>query len=59
MWKVVVSQHVDERGVSEYIGDTSDTSDTLPEDAAVGSVAYTADLGKMYMKAPNGDWATL
>lgn len=59
MWKVVDSQHTNEKGVSEYIGDTTDTSATLPEDAAVGSVAYTADLGKMYMKAPDGTWEQL
>ena len=58
-WKVVKSQHTDPAGVTEYIGDTTDTYSTLPDDAAVGSVAYTADMSVIYMKAPNGDWETL
>jgi len=58
-WKVVASQHTDPKGVTEYVGDTTDTSSTLPDDAAVGSVAYTADMSAVYMKAPNGEWTAL
>jgi len=43
-------------GKREILIDSPDDLPNLPEDTLPGSLAYTADLLLMYMKANDGKW---
>lgn len=43
-------------GKMEFLIDSSADLADLPEDAAPGSVAYTANMGYMAMKDNSGQW---
>jgi len=43
----------------EVLIDSSSDLTNLPEELSPGSVAYTADLTSMYMKAINGTWTKI
>ena len=43
----------------EVMIESSSDIDSLPEDLAPGSVAYTASLSLMYMKGLDGTWSQI
>jgi len=43
-------------GKREILIDSADDLASIPADTAPGSVAYTADMLTMYMKANDGAW---
>lgn len=43
----------------EVLIDSSSDLSSLPDDLAPGSMAYTASLSDMYMKAINGTWTQI
>ena len=55
-WKMTERRRSAECVKDEYVGASTDTSDTLPEDAPAGSTAFRADMSKIYVMSPDGTW---
>lgn len=58
--KIVVSQHGNSVATDamkcEILVENEGELASLPEDIAVGSIAYTADFSGLWMKGLNGEW---
>ena len=44
---------------TEFLIDSSSDVSNLPDNAAPGSMAYTASLSDMYMKSASGTWTKI